>query len=205
MKTNELKKLVFVDCETTAKLFKPGISTCEDSIVEAAAAIVNLDTREIELEKNWLIKPHGPQSFDKDHIRMWDLGDFHIKNGHFKDTDWNSANEWIDVMAELSTSFLASSATIAGQNPKFDLDHFQRDFAELNIEWPKLDYHIIDIAPAAIFLVMAGIVPGMSLRHTSKWAGCSTQKHRALDDVHDTIKVFWAMYDFYILNKKPNE
>ena len=193
------KKITFLDIETTSKSFTPGPVKCFDSIVEVAAAIVNLENREIELEKNWLIQPHGPQSKIRiNEIRDWDFGEFHLKHETFKNVDWDLGQDRKEVMLELSQNFLIPGAVVGAQNPNFDLNHLERDFAELNIEWPKLNYHIFDLASPALFLVMGGVVESPSLRHTSVWAGCSKQKHRALDDVHDTIKTFWSMYDFFM-------
>ena len=196
----QITHLTFIDLETTAK-HRP--SEYYDSIVEVAAARVNLATREIEDKYETLIHPHGIQSWRRVHTVHggnypdWQLGEFHTKSGHFDGVDWRRGTRQENALNMLLEYFLKDGATIAGQNPAFDLAHLRRDCLGSSLSWPNLDYHVIDLASTAIFLQMAGIIPGLSLRHTAKWAGCARSPHRAMNDVLNSIDVFWCMHDIF--------
>jgi len=201
-----MKELVFIDIETTAKY---GPEENKDAIIEIAASKVNLKTRETTVIVDTIIKPGGTD-IDQAVCQVgggerlsdgvfapntWKLGEYHIKAGHFADVDWSLGQPIKDVFNTLSLAL--EGATIAGQNPKFDLAYIKRDFKNLGMTFPKIDYHLIDLCSPAIFLYMAGIIPGISLRHSSQWAGCGKQQHRAGQDVKDAIEVFWKMHDYY--------
>ena len=208
--------LVFLDVETTAKY---GPDSNKDAIIEVAAAKVELSTRRVLDRYETLVYPWGEQSkcYDPDgDTAEWDLGDYHKSSGHFKDVNWSTGPRYVDVLDVLSKRFLIDGATVAGQNPGFDLRHLKRDYEFCRMTctpwmltscpWPKLDYHTIDLVPSALFLVMAGKIEGCSLKHAVKWAYGDpnyTQKHRAGADVDDSIRVFWAMYDYFTGGTRP--
>lgn len=199
----KIEILTFVDIETTA-IAGPDANT--DEIIEIAVCRVSLSDRAVIREWSTLIRPHGPQSRTAIPCkgaddRAWDLGPFHTNAGRFADVDRSQGMNIGDVLRYLTLPL--SGATIAGQNPDFDLRYLRRDFARAGIPFPVIDYHRIDLAAPALFLNMAGHVPGLSLRHSAEWAGCPPQEHRALSDVRRTIKVFWAMYDAMILGQWP--
>lgn len=198
--------LKFIDIETTA-LRGPDEGT--DEIVEIAAATLDLERDEVVDEWSTLIKPSETVT-DLKQVRIadgeltWKLGVFHGR--HFDGVDWASGLT-IDAALEglASCGYLVDGATIAGQNPSFDLRHLRRDWERIRryVEcscpscaptterpWPKLDYHVIDLVSPAFMLAMTGAVPGCSLRHTAPLLANSTQKHRALDDVRDAVEVF---------------
>lgn len=201
--------LTFLDIETTAKT---GPEAGTDAIIEIAAARVNIRDREAPIESfEVLIAPWGNQAtpmvqgafpFTPAQVLAmgrpgWDLGEYHVKAGHFAGVDWSRAVDRSLALDMLTEKLLTDGATIAGQNPHFDLRYLRRDFAEAGRPFPKLDYHVIDLCSPAIFLVMAGCVETPSLRLTGPWAGCGPQTHRAAGDVRDAIKVFWAMFDAF--------
>lgn len=197
-----IARLTFIDIETTA-LNVP--RECRDSIIEVAAAIVNLQTREIVDQYECLICPHGTQtryvsepldSVGPTNRLTWDLGPFH--GNQFEGVDWSEGRTLLEALNKLAQDFMYDGAIIAGQNPAWDLVHLRRDFAAVGLQWPDLDYHVFDLGGPALFLQMAGLVPGLSLRHTAKWAGCTRSPHRAMNDVLNAIDVFWAMHDHFL-------
>jgi hypothetical protein len=44
---------------------------------------------------------------------------------------------------------------------------------------------------------MNEVIPGISLRHSGPWAGCTKQAHRAGQDVKDSIVVFNKMIKYF--------
>jgi hypothetical protein len=213
--SKQIDHLVFLDIETTAL---KGPNSRLDAIVEIAAAKVRLRDRVIVDRFDTLIKPWG----DSDQVircnncfagytrdctgPIWNLGKYHLDAGHFAGVDWNQGMTQDHALGILGERFLIEGATIAGQNPRFDLDHIQRDFTALGWEWPKLDYHVPDLCSPALFLVMAGKVEGVSLRNVIPWAYADPnrkQAHRAAGDVSDAIQVFWAMFDYFTRGLNP--
>lgn len=207
MGAKQITHLTFVDIETTALL---GPESDADAIVEIAAARVNLKTRETEEHFECLIKPCGTQATISQYPSIpsaWNLGEYHTKAGHFRGADWSKAMNHTLAMEILLDRFLIEGATIAGQNPGFDLRHLQRDFEAMGFfPWPKLDYHVPDLCSPALFLVMAGKVESVSLRSLIPWAYADPnrkQSHRAMGDVKDSIRVFFAMFDFFTRGLAP--
>ena len=203
MGANQITELTFIDVETTA-IDGPAAGT--DALIEIGAARVRLSDRAIVDSFECLIKPHGPQSFNCGYGIEWALGEYHVTAGHFAGVDWSTGLELPHALDIMAGRFLQDGATIAGQNPGFDLRHFRRDWPE-TWAWPKLDYHVIDLCSPALFLVMAGIVPGVSLRNVIPWAYGEPnhkQAHRAMGDVRDAIQVFWAMFDYYTTGSTPD-
>jgi hypothetical protein len=191
-----MKELLFIDIETTAK---HGPEAGLDGTIEIAASKLNLETREVTPILDTLVIPsmNGMQIYLKDQLAddQWILGDYHVKAKHFEGTDWSAGLELRDVLTKLAPAM--EGATIAGQNPHFDLRYLRRDFIALGLQYPKTDYHVIDLCSPAIFLHMNGLIPGISLRHSGPWAGCTKQAHRAGQDVQDAIQVFWKMRDYF--------
>lgn len=188
--------LTFLDVETTAKT---GPSLRIDQVIEVAAARVCLTDRAITHSCEMLVRPWGPQAIETPDGIVWDLGKFHLESRRFDGVDFRKDGLDYDVVLDiLRDTFLVDGTTLAGQNPAFDKDHIFRDMAHKGMSLPKLDYHIFDLASPALFLAMAGEVPGCSLRHTGQWAGCPSHRHRAMADVLCTIQVFWTMFDRFI-------
>lgn len=186
------KELVFIDIETDA-LAGPDADT--DKIIEVAAARVDLKTRATVDE--WSTLVHDGRG------RAPEIGAFHA--GGFAGVDWSSGLSIVQALDTLGRCFLREGATVAGQNPGFDLRYLRRDWETIEEygatgggpwnPWPKLDYHVIDLVSPSFMLAMTGAIPGCSLRHTAPFAGHGPQKHRALDDVRDAIAVFWMLAD----------
>lgn len=191
--------LTFIDIETTA-VAGPDAGT--DAIIEVAAAIVDLKTRETVKEWSTLVRP---PRFDEPggspHVSFptWVLGDFHA--GRYDGVDWSSGLTIDHSLQVLEHVYLTKGVTVAGQKPGFDLRYLRRDWERIARDdsswpaWPALDYHEVDLVSPAFLLAMTGAIPGCSLRHTAPLAGCGPQKHRALDDVRATIAVFWMLAD----------
>lgn len=194
-------ELIFIDIETTA-LAGPDANT--DAIIEIAAARVELATRKTDAWST-LVRPSQagePGASPRVSFPQWVLGDFHA--GRYNDVDWSTGLNIAQALDTLGRCFLREGATVAGQNPGFDLRYLRRDWERLEAEyavpdlwgpWPRLDYHVIDLCSPAFLLAMTGAIPGCSLRHTAPLAGRGPQKHRALDDVRDAIAVFWMLAD----------
>lgn len=203
----KVTQLVFVDVETTGK---KGPKTRDDAIVEIAAARVDLASRRILDSFDTLIRPWGDQTVHVDPpddlTLTWDLGDYHVNAGHFTGVDWTQGVKLSQALDIMRDRFLTDGSTIAGQNPRFDLDHFQRDFARLIWDWPALDYHVIDLCPSLLFLDMAGKIEGCSLRNAVPWAYADPERkqaHRAAADVKDAIRVFFALADYFTKGLRP--
>lgn len=227
MKSRDITHLIFTDVETTGK---EGPNTRLDQIVEVAAVKVCLADRSVTDSFTALIRPmaHSDQVVWTDGGWTWDLGKFHLDAGHFTGADWHGpgAVPLDEAMYQIAIRF-APGATFAGQNVPFDLDHIQRDCAACGIPWPETDYHRVDLCSPAIFLVMAGAVPGISQKHTRVWAAdrerklaqdmvvrqgapvlfgdSGPQPHRAMLDVEDAIRIFWAMGDVMALGLRAED
>jgi len=201
----KIEYITITDVETTGLM---GPWTTDDQLIEVAALKVRLSDRAIVDQFSTLIRPHGAYQtrvVAYSEQRAWDLGAFHLSAGHFADVDpeqWAEAMTLDAALARLSSGFF-QGATLAGNNVAFDVRHYQRDFALANLPWPKMDYHVIDLSSPAIYLVMAGEIEGVSLRHLAQWAGRGTQQHRALGDCLDTYAAFWAMFDFFTGGVRP--
>lgn len=190
-------ELTFIDIETDA-LAGPDADT--DKIIEVAAARVDLKTRAII--DSWETLVHDGRG------RAPTIGAFH--GDRYANAEWRSGLSLVQTLDTLGRAFLTDGATIAGQNPAFDLRYLRRDWEEHDRfavhsweprsrplgPWPKLDYHLIDLVSPSFFLAMQGVVPGCSLRHTLPWAipGVA-QQHRAMQDVLAAIAVFWRLHD----------
>jgi hypothetical protein len=214
----KIEKLVIVDVETTGV---HGPNTRLDAVVEVAAARVDLRKRVVEAAYSALVRPwagarddqlvwppaqHGP-SYGKSHPgpAAWQLGPYHVEGKHFDGVDWSKAVDYERVLDDLTDprrfdgGFLVDGATLGGQNPPFDREHLQRDCACTGRAWPKLDYHVIDLASIALLPHVSGEVSnGVSLRHMIRWARLDpnyVQQHRALADVRDAVVVLFATLD----------
>ncbi len=199
---SKITELVFTDIETTAKTFTPGFQqTATDQTIEIACARVDLQTRKIVDRYETLVRPQpgNPQVLWNGILgapAAWDLGTFHLKSDRFKNADWASATYLREALTVLSERFLTPGATVAGQNPQFDLRHYVRDYNACGVSFPLINYHVIDTSSPSIFPYMLGEVESLSLRHTRTWAGVDGQQsHRAMDDVLDSIQVFFALAD----------
>jgi hypothetical protein len=207
---DKITHITITDIETTGLC---GPNTTDDQIIEVATLKVRLADRAIVGWFSTLIKPHGTDQtvagfFGHDPAPLaWDLGQYHLDGGHFTFVDqaeWDRAMTLEAALTRLAFEFFPG-ATFCGNNVPFDVRHYQRDFAALNMPWPKTDYHVVDLTSPAIFLAMTGQIPGVSLRHSAKWAGRGPQKHRALEDCLDVYAVFWAMFDFYTMGMHPGD
>ncbi len=196
----KITELVFTDIETTGVTFKPGlVQEFTDQIIEVAAARVNIFTRKIVDRFTTVIQPeqYHPQVVAGE-PPSWMFGPFHKKSNRFDGVDWMSGLPLKEALSILAERFFIDGATLAGQNPTFDLGHFRRDFEAADMKLPALDYHLVDSGSLAILPYVLGETEGLSLKNTRGWAGVEEgagQTHRAMDDVLDTIQVFFAMVD----------
>ncbi len=189
-------ELTFIDIETTA-IAGPDAGT--DAIIEVAAARVNLKTRAIDA---WSTLVHDGRG------RAPQIGAFH--GDRYARACWSTGLSIEQTLDTLGRCFLTKGATIAGQNPGFDLRCLRRDWEEIDEHyatkhanherrlgpWPQLDYHQVDLVSPAFLLAMTGAIPGCSMRHTLPIARRGvTQTHRAMQDVLDAIAVFWMLAD----------
>jgi DNA polymerase III epsilon subunit-like protein len=87
--------------------------------------------------------------------------------------------------------------TPAGQNPGFDMRFLKQAYARAGRPLPKHDYHLIDVAVLAWPLQLAGLVPGVSLRHTAKFFGLGDQTHTAVSDLKQTLAVYRSLMNKY--------
>jgi DNA polymerase III epsilon subunit-like protein len=193
--SKQITHLLFWDVETQ------GLDPKVHAVLEVALAVVHLGTRQIVSQYESLVAPvgqyimHGTFPFHTHTGKYeWIIPDFH--GSRFQDVDWSTAKTMDRILDEIG--MMLSGATLAGQNPKFDRDFIMQAYDVLGRRSPKTDYHQFDVASPSLFLMMSGRVPGVSLKHTREWAGFSgEQSHRAMQDVEETIGVFWKHYDTY--------
>lgn len=188
-------ELLFVDVETTGH----DPSGRRDALVEVAVALVDLSTMNVVRKFESLIRPE-PGAFQTrltDKGWVWNLGEFHQKGQHFSGVNWQEARPLEEVLSVLGQTFLPN-ATLAGQNPEFDVAHLERDFATCGIHFPPIDYHRVDLVSPSVFLLLNKKTERLSLSHTLPWAlellglPARVQQHRAMADVLDEIDVFRA-------------
>jgi DNA polymerase III alpha subunit (gram-positive type) len=167
----DIKKILFVDVETT------GLDPDTDYLLEVACAVLDPSTGEVtERYENLVCIPPDIVR------RAWEPK-------RFDGLDFQNGQDLHQICKAL-VPYL-TDATIAGQNPAFDIGFLKKAFATCGIDWPKTDYHTIDTGSMAIPLVISKLLPGMGLRHSRIWAGREgKQSHRAMADVEDTIAVF---------------
>jgi len=89
-------------------------------------------------------------------------------------------------------------SAFAGQNPTFDRGFIHAAFG-VYLPTLEMDYHLIDVATLAWPLVVAGLLPGMGLKHSRKLFDCAgEQTHSALQDILDTIHVYKQLMEIYM-------
>lgn len=88
---------------------------------------------------------------------------------------------------------MMEGAVPAGQNPIFDKGFIMKGFDKLGWKRPKMDYHLIDVAGIVNPLYLAGMIPGVSLRHTVEFFGLGAQLHGAKADLIHAIQVYKRM------------
>lgn len=196
-----MRDLVWIDTETT------GLDSERCHITEIAAVRYDPVTYRWKDEASFLVWP-GKDAHWEDEARQ--MGFDHDKWGE-------GGAVHVDVaLARILPMF--ADATPAGQNVNFDtrfMESARRGLVASNsrrrvpeahpmsdrwIEtpWPAHDYHRVDLMALAWPLYAAGQIPGVSLRHTSKFFGVpDDQAHRARRDVHDSIHVYQGIMRLY--------
>lgn len=170
----KIEKVVFIDTETTGLI--PGV----DRIVEIAAVHVDVQSWEVIDAYESLI-----------HVSPEHLGKAWAPE-RFAGLDFANAPAIENVLRDLG--IFLDGATLAGQNPHFDLGFLREAYESCNgglgMPFPPLDYHTIDTGSMVIPLVFAGVLDTMSLKSGRIWAGgTGAQAHRAMADVLDSIQV----------------
>lgn len=89
-------------------------------------------------------------------------------------------------------------ATPAGQNIEFDLAFLSREYRRSKLYQPKMNYHRVDLMSLAYPLVVAGRIPGVSLKYQTKFFGFGEQRHTAMEDVEHEIAVFRRLMTTYV-------
>lgn len=92
---------------------------------------------------------------------------------------------------------LLAGATPAGQNPIFDMKFLTAAYASVDRSMPKFDYHLVDVSMLAWPFVIAGLLPGQSLRYSCEFFNLGEQIHSAKDDIDKTIAVYVAIMGLF--------
>lgn len=178
----EIRDLCFVDIEST------GLHPHEGhEIIEVAMVRICPKTLEERGRLHEYILPHVPPSSDVATI-----------NGYNEEEWRQNGAQHLTVNHLKSMSKLMTGATLAGQNPGFDKSFLEPVFKTfLEQPWPKMDYHLLDVASLAWPLFVSGHIQGVGLKHTRKLFGLTGREHRALSDVLDTITVYKNTVSLY--------
>jgi DNA polymerase-3 subunit epsilon len=185
---SELCPLIFMDTETT------GLNPEEHELIEIALKRLDPKTLEVMGSYHVLVLPSVPPTPEVAAINGYD------------ETKWKAQGAKPNLETEdfEKMEALLQGATPAGQNPSFDMSFLRAAWAavfehgSLQVPFPKMDYHQLDLAALAWPLYVAGVLPGLSLRHTRKLFGLpGEQEHRAMADVDDSIAVYKAMLKLY--------
>jgi len=176
MTAPDITSLLFLDTETNG--LDPNKGCC---VLEVACARLDLATGQISDTYEALI--HGGDAIQ---------GDYHKREGTFRDADWSKAVPRREAIGQLFARMEGS--TIAGHNVKFDIKFLRAEADLLKFYWPTTQYHEIDTVAMAAPLLFAKKVSSLSLETLRTWAGrTGKQSHRALGEVMDTIAVFQKM------------
>lgn len=98
----------------------------------------------------------------------------------------------------------------AGSNPGFDKRFLQNAFRRARVAWPKIGHRNVDIASMAVPLLVSGRIQKTGLANLIHFFGLGAQKHRALQDVIDSVNVFQKLLEAscvgtFNLPKQPSE
>lgn len=174
--------LIVVDTETG------GLEPDEASIIELAAQIVIIRPGKIVRageEFCTRMKPTLP------------VGEGAAKVNGYNEGEWHDAptpEEALSLFDDWLVRYvpdLEDKPTWSGCNPSFDLKFVRAEYQREKMYWPNcFHYRTLDISSMCMPLFLLGQVEGVGLRHLRKWAKCDgEQKHRALEDVHDSVIV----------------
>lgn len=92
---------------------------------------------------------------------------------------------------------LLIDATPGGQNPDFDMRFLESGYAACDRPMPKYDYHLVDVGMLAWPFVIAGVLPGQSLRYSCEYFGQGKQIHMAKTDLDQTIQVYMKIMSIF--------
>lgn|GEM_PF-1166064 len=101
-----------------------------------------------------------------------------------------------DSLARLTPLF--DGATPAGQNIDFDMRFLAREYGRIGNATPAFDYHRVDLMSLAYPLVLAGLLPGVSLKYQTRYFELGEQRHTAMEDVLHEIEVFERVMERYV-------
>jgi DNA polymerase III subunit epsilon len=181
--------LAFTDCETT------GLDPNAHEIIEIAIIRIDPYTMTEKARFHRYFLPFLPPSEEVKKINGYDEKVWRERGAkHFHPQDLRE----ISVVLE--------GAAFAGQNPGFDRGFIRATYAviDLNtgkprVDFPAMDYHLIDVASLAWPFVVAGLMPGMGLKHSRKYFGLEgEQTHGALQDILDTINSYRKFMEIYM-------
>lgn len=180
-----MNDLAFLDCETT------GLDPEKNEIIELAILRIDpktLEEKELFHEYFFPTKPVAPEicAINGYSEKLWrERGAYTI--------DRNALERIFKILTD---------TTPVGQNPTFDLGFLKAIFktwgSSSHISFPKIDYHVYDVATLAWPLVVAGLIPGVSLKHTRRYFELGGEEHRALGDVRATLGVYKILMGKYV-------
>lgn len=185
----ELPDLFFIDVETG------GLTEQEHDIVEIAVYRMQHRRRDRPL--------HEQELFCVDMLHRYVLPKFPVTpdaaaiNGYSEELwEQRGAVPMWDVFPDIDR--LLAGATPAGWNPAFDMRFLTQAYDRANRAMPKHDYHLVDVSNLVWPMVVAGTLPGQSLRYATRHFGLGEQKHTAKDDLDKTVSIYVRLMSAYM-------
>jgi len=82
-------------------------------------------------------------------------------------------------------------SSFGGQNPKFDWNFLDEDFARTGFEWPRLSYYgLVSVDTMARPLKLLGYTKSLKQQEIAKFFGLGEQTHDALDDIRQAAEIY---------------
>lgn len=170
-------KISFTDTETT------GLDAQEDEIIQLAA----IKIEHYDWDRPWLIRQIGELEFKINPTKPVSA-EAQAVNG-YKPENWTNAVSADEAI--LSYFRFVEWTNFGGQNPHFDRKFIDATASRLGIAWPKLSgYRLVAVEMTAWSLYLAGKVDNVKQETLAAFFGLGKQKHDALDDVRQSIKIY---------------
>lgn len=178
-----MRPLIFVDVETG------GLDPQNDALIEVAAVRMYGDLPPVMYHTH--ILPEGNMSPKACEVNGYD------------EQVWreNGAISLADAMKGLSKFFNESGkkAFFCGHNPRFDYEFLKCAFKRAHLEFPAVDYHLVDTASLAFPLLFSGDVESLSLGSLCEFMDIAPQPdHSAFNDVCATVGLFHALIGLFM-------